>query len=118
MHIRLPQWLKKNHIVDSPYYYETGKENGYTLRLNGKEIKVPVSEKGYLTLERDWKKGDKIDVAFDMSVRRVYTDAKIKANRGRVALMRGPLLYCLEGVDNDFDRTPEPDFCDYRPIAE
>ncbi|RGD82547.1 hypothetical protein DW706_04475 [Bacteroides caccae] len=103
LHIRLPQWLKKNHIVDSPYYYETGKENGYTLRLNGKEIKVPVSEKGYLTLERDWKKGDKIDVAFDMSVRRMYTDAKIKANRGRIALMRGPLLYCLEGVDNDFD---------------
>ena len=41
--------------------------------------------------------------AFDMSVRRMYTDAKIKANRGRIALMRGPLLYCLEGVDNDFD---------------
>lgn len=103
LHIRLPQWLKKNHIVGSPYYYDSDIKDRYKLLINGKEQKCSVSGKGYLAIERNWKKGDLIDIVFDMSVRRVYTDAVIKANQGRVALMRGPLLYCLEGIDNDFD---------------
>lgn len=103
LHIRIPQWLAKEHIPNSPYYYGDEMQKGYVLQINGEEYVVPANKKGYLTLERNWKKGDTVDVIFDMSIRRIYTNEKIKANQGRVAMMRGPLLYCLEGVDNAFD---------------
>lgn len=103
LHIRLPQWLRNEHIANSPYYYDTCSSTKYTLKVNEKRYPVSVDKSGYLTLDRKWKKGDIVTIAFDMPVRKVYTNAKIKANSGRVALMRGPLLYCLEGVDNCFD---------------
>ena len=56
--------------------------------------------RGYARLRRMWKPGDVVELAMDMPVRRVKAHAKVKADVGRVALMRGPIVYCLEGVDN------------------
>ena len=58
---------------------------------------------GYAVIERMWKKGDQIELALPMPIRRVYAHPNIEADRGRVALMRGPLVYCLEEVDNQAD---------------
>ncbi len=49
---------------------------------------------GYFTIERRWKKGDKVEVHFDMEPRVVKAHAKVEADRGRVAVERGPLVYC------------------------
>ena len=57
-------------------------------------------EKGYVHLRRKWEREDTIQVRFDMPVRRVYANPAVRADAGRVALMRGPLVYCLEGLDN------------------
>ena len=57
-------------------------------------------EKGYVYLRRKWEREDVIQVRFDMPVRRVYANPAVRADAGRVALMRGPLVYCLEGLDN------------------
>lgn len=103
LNIRVPQWVNKDvHIASSCYYY--GRNRGaFSVKVNGKEIKHLSDKDGYLSLNRRWKKGDRVEVVFDMPVRRVYTGSEIKANAGKVALMRGPVLYCLEGVDNEFD---------------
>jgi uncharacterized protein len=72
---------------------------GPVVSLNGKALEVaPV--KGYASLEREWKDGDEVHLDLDMPVQTVYADPRVSADLGRVALQRGPLVYCLEGVDN------------------
>ena len=73
---------------------------GPILSLNGREVEnTPV--KGYIGLEREWKDGDELILDLDMPVYTVYADPRVTADLGKVALQRGPLVYCLEGVDND-----------------
>ena len=73
---------------------------GYTLRVNGSALEAtPV--KGYLRLEREWKEGDEVLLEMEMAVRNVYADPHVTTNLGRIALQRGPLVYCFEEVDND-----------------
>jgi hypothetical protein len=57
-------------------------------------------EKGYAIIERQWQKGDLVKIRFPMEVRQVISRSELKADEGRVALQRGPLVYCVEGADN------------------
>ncbi len=59
-----------------------------------------VTEHGYLRIERDWKPGDTVHLELDMPVERVYAHPDVIADEGHVALQRGPIVYCLESVDN------------------
>ncbi len=73
-----------------------------TIAVNG--TKMPVKpEKGYVTIKRKWQEGDAVELTFEMPVRRVYAHPQVKADIERVALARGPLMYCLEEVDNSPD---------------
>jgi DUF1680 family protein len=72
---------------------------GPTLTVNGKKTAAQV-ERGYIHLKRIWNKGDVICFSLPMPVQRVYADPRVQADVGRVALQRGPIVYCLEGVDN------------------
>ena len=102
LHLRVPQWLKERPVACSPYRFgDCLPAPAWTLTLNGRPIEVSEDAEGYLTVDRVWRAGDTLELRFDVAVRRVYTSDSVKANRGRVALMRGPLLYCLEGVDNN-----------------
>jgi DUF1680 family protein len=71
-----------------------------TVTVNGEAQEAVQREKGYVRLSRTWKKGDVIRLVLPMPVERVYADPHVKADVGRVALQRGPIVYCLEGVDN------------------
>ncbi len=70
--------------------------------INGEEI--PCEEKdlqqGYLFLNRIWKEGDCVELRSDFPVRRIYANPLIRADENCIALMRGPLVYCMEGIDN------------------
>ena len=66
-----------------------------------KSCPVLKSDKGYLHISRTWKSGDVVRLNLPMPVERVYADSHVKADAGRVALQRGPVVYCLEGVDNN-----------------
>lgn len=100
--LRIPGWALNCPAPGDLYTYVDGRKPSYAVKVND----VPVDsniEQGYLSIERNWKKGDKIELAFDMTPRAVAADNKVVADRGRIAFERGPLVYCAEWPDNNFD---------------
>ncbi len=69
--------------------------------VNGERLDPEPQTDGYLHVDREWKAGDQVRLKLSMPVRRVAANPNVKADVGRVALMRGPIVYCLEGVDNE-----------------
>lgn len=73
------------------------------LRVNGERFDAPVVS-GYARIHRPWRYGDRVDLSLKMPIERVISHPHVMENNCRVALKRGPIVYCLEGVDNpDFD---------------
>jgi DUF1680 family protein len=101
--IRIPGWLKQ--VVPSDLYnYTDGKHLSYTVAINGSDYtSLQPSADGYLTISRKWKKGDRLQLHFDMEPRTLRANDKVEADRGMVAVERGPLVYCAEHPDNPFD---------------
>lgn len=73
------------------------------LSLNGQAVEVGEMRGGYIHLEREWRGGDRLELDLPMQVRALHAHPAVKANLGRVALARGPLIYCAEEVDNAAD---------------
>ncbi len=72
-----------------------------TLRVDGQDIDLPHNvERGYARIERQWRGGERVELVLPMPVERVYAHPNAEADAGLVALRRGPLVYCLEQVDN------------------
>jgi hypothetical protein len=69
----------------------------------------PVIDKGYAVITRSWKAGDRIEAVLPLKVQRVRADEKIEADRNRVALRYGPLIYNIEQVDQDITKALSPD---------
>lgn len=101
--LRIPGWVKGQPVPGNLYEYTDGKRLAATCRVNGDVIDATPDADGYLTIDRKWKKGDKIAVHFDMEPRIVRASHKVVADRGMVAIERGPLVYCAEHPDNNFD---------------
>ncbi len=98
--LRIPGWVIGNPLPSDLYHYVDASFIKPQIRVNG-DVQQPAMEKGYAVLQRTWKKGDVIDIRFDMPVRRVLSNDHVVENRGKVALERGPLVYCIEGIDHD-----------------
>jgi hypothetical protein len=89
LHLRVPGWCQSVRSI----------------KVNGRDFfdpSVGIRVKGpqYVMKGREWKAGDVVELEFDMPVERIHADPHVKADVGRVALQRGPIIYCLEGVDN------------------
>jgi DUF1680 family protein len=98
IHLRIPAWCRS-----------------YALTVNGEDQALIAVEKGYAVLNREWKAGDQIVLRLDMPVEVVSADPRVKENTGKRALQRGPIVYCVEEVDNkeQFDKialAPETTF--------
>ena len=70
------------------------------LRVNGHSIAPIEKARGYARIQRKWKRGDELELTLPMPVQRLKAHPKVEADLGRVALQRGPLVYCLEATDN------------------
>ena len=99
--IRIPGWVKGKVVPSDLYSYTDGKRLGYRVSVNNQEL-YPEN-RDYITIDRKWKKGDKVQIHFDMEPRVVRANNKVAADRGMVAIERGPLVYCAEHPDNTFD---------------
>ncbi len=74
--------------------------HGQSVKINGEEADLKGVENGYLKIRRTWKPGDAIEMNIPLDVRRIEAHPAVKDDRGRLALMRGPLVYCLEDSDH------------------
>lgn len=86
MAFRVPGWSKQ-HII----------------RVNGEILKTEDVRDGYVYLNRKWQDGDKIELEFDMEIRKYRANPKVRENIGKIAFMRGPIVFCMEEADNGKD---------------
>jgi len=89
LRLRIPAWAKSHAI-----------------NVNGSPQAIGGLDRGYACLKREWRDGDVIELDLPMPVERVYANPQVKAGIGRVALKRGPLVYCLEQIDNPLAPVP------------
>jgi len=102
--LRIPGWARTNgHLPSELYRFADIKKIDWKVAINGKDILVSELKNGYVQITRKWNPGDKVELILPMPVRQVYSSPEVEATKGKVALMRGPMLYCLEGIDNDFN---------------
>ncbi len=98
--LRIPGWLRNEVMTGDLYSYIDDAALSYSVSVNDKKVD-PEIEKGYLIISgHSWKKGDQIDLGFDMKVRKVVSNDKVEANLNKIALERGPIVFCAEEVDN------------------
>lgn len=112
LHIRVPGWCVGRPVPSDLYAHTVpGTLKDFTVKVNGAPVEVsPV--KGYCRIMRGWKKGDTVEVVMNMPVRRVKAHDAVTQDRGRLAVERGPVVYCAEGFDNGgkvLDKAISPD---------
>lgn len=99
--LRIPGWLRGAGPFPSDLYrFGPGEPPPWTVRVNGKPPATTRLDQGYLRVSRTWRAGDTMELSLPMPVRRVYARKEVQQDRGRVALMRGPVMYCVEAADN------------------
>ncbi|MBP9872875.1 MAG: glycoside hydrolase family 127 protein [Haliscomenobacter sp.] len=100
LHVRIPGWVREQAVPGDLYTFVKTGNVALEIKVNGKPIAYRI-DKGYAVIEREWKKGDVVQVDLPMEVKRVTAREEVKAAQNRVALQRGPLVYCVEGADNN-----------------
>jgi len=99
IYVRIPGWAQNQPVPSNLYRYIKKSEEKVSLKVNGDSVKLNM-DKGFARILRKWKKGDMIELDLPMPIRRVLCNEKVEENRGKVALERGPIVYCAEEVDN------------------
>jgi DUF1680 family protein len=99
LHIRIPSWSIGKPVPSDLYREDKTKSDSLIISLNGKPYTYKI-EKGYAVINRTWKKGDKVSFELPMDVKKILAEEKVKDDKDRFALQRGPIVYCLEGPDN------------------
>jgi len=99
--LRIPSWAK-----------------GYTIKINGNKINTKEVKNGYIEMENQWKEGDKINLELPMEIEIIESHPKVKDNVGKVAIKRGPIVYCMEQVDNPWGDPRYMEIADYNLKAE
>ena len=100
MMIRIPGWVLNKVVPSDLYSFSDDILSGYEVSVNGQRVDGEL-ENGYLIINRNWKKGDVVRIHFDMPVRTVIANPRVAEDRGRIAVERGPLVYCAEWADNE-----------------
>jgi DUF1680 family protein len=98
--VRIPGWANNQAVPSDLYSFAASSNKKTVIKINGRAVDYMI-EKGYAVLKRKWEKGDVVDVNLPMEVRRVVANEKVKDDVGKVALQRGPLIYCAEWADNN-----------------
>ena len=98
LHLRIPGWAQKSPVPGSLYSFLDSAEYPVQLTVNGQSVTFELNN-GYAVLNRTWRPGDQVTLTLPMSVRRVLCNENVETNIGKTALMRGPIVYCLEGLD-------------------
>jgi DUF1680 family protein/alpha-L-arabinofuranosidase len=98
--VRIPGWAGGKPVPSNLYRYVDGGSQKIEIKLNGGPIE-PMVKNGFAWIEREWEKGDTIEIDMPMKPRRVAANANVAADVNKVAVERGPIVYCAEWPDND-----------------
>ena len=97
--LRIPGWARNKPVPSTLYSYADKLDRQPTVSVKGKAVSATPDKMGYVSLDRQWKNGDVIRVEFPFDVRRVVADQRVAETRRRIAVERGPIVYCLESHD-------------------
>src|SRR3954452_7413625 len=98
LNVRIPGWARDEAVPSNLYTFEHKLQQPPTIKLNRKSVPVKL-DKGYVSLRRSWKKGDVVELNLPMPVRRIVANQNVADDVNKVALQRGPLVYCVEWPD-------------------
>ncbi len=98
LRLRIPGWAGDKPVPTDLYSYTAKASTPYTITVNGSKADV-MTGNGYATLKRTWKAGDRVELTLPMEVRRIAAHDSVADDRGKLAIERGPVMFCLEGVD-------------------
>lgn len=98
--LRIPGWAKNEPTPGDLYRFQNFADSPIVIKINGQECKYEM-EKGYAVLTRKWKEGDIIELLLPMEVKKISANSNVKNDLGKLALERGPILYCAEWPDNN-----------------
>lgn len=101
--LRVPGWAQNEAVPGDLYHYLNNNENEIVLKINGKAKKYSLND-GYIIISRKWKEGDIVELDMPMPVRKVKANRNIEADRDKVAIQKGPIVYCAEWVDHKNSR--------------
>jgi DUF1680 family protein len=97
--VRIPGWARNEVVPGDLYRFSDRSDERAAVTVNGRPQPDPGPD-GYVTIDREWQAGDAIALTLPMPVRRVRAHERVEADRGRVALQRGPIVYAAEWPDN------------------
>lgn len=101
LRIRIPGWAQQQAMPSQLYWFTNASAaSQIPIKVNGQPIEY-VMENGYALIKRTWKKGDQINLSLPMEIRKVKADTNLTDNIGKLALQRGPIVYCAEWADNN-----------------
>lgn len=120
LRVRIPEWAQGKPVPSDLYVYESSalKAPAWSVRVDGEKIEGHV-EHGFVDITREWRRGENVKLDLPMPVQRVRGHAQIAATQGRVALERGPIVYCVEDVDwtKSLDEFSLPATAEIKPEA-
>jgi DUF1680 family protein len=100
INLRIPGWARNQPVPSDLYIYLSPGNDAFSIKVNGLEAEYKT-ENGYAIIDREWKSGDIIEYVLPMNIQRVIANNNVVEDRRMIALERGPIVYCLEGIDND-----------------
>lgn len=113
--IRIPDFTGTNPVPGGLYSYLDSGNEKVEISVNGDMVDYKT-DRGFALLERSWKKGDRISIIFPMEIKEIIARPEVKADSGRIVFSRGPVVYCVEEIDNgkvrniSVGKNPEPSF--------
>jgi DUF1680 family protein len=96
--VRIPGWARDVVMGGNLYRFERPGSRTASLKVNGDGASMNLMD-GYAVIDRDWEPGDTVELVLPMPVRKVICDPRVSDNRGKAALQRGPIVYCVEARD-------------------
>jgi DUF1680 family protein len=99
--LRIPGWARNQPVPSALYSYTAKIDRQPTVSVNKTSVSAVPDQAGYVTLDRRWTNGDVIDIEFPMEIRKVVADSRVRENRSRIAIERGPMVYCAEWPETE-----------------
>jgi DUF1680 family protein len=99
LRVRIPGWAQDKAIPSDLYAYEKTSAQKIEIKVNGKAVDYQM-QNGYAVISKKWKKNDRVELNLPMDVQRVVANDKLKDDNCKIAIQRGPIMYCAEWKDN------------------